>query len=423
MNIIIGFLKKHYEKLILGFLLLIFIALLIFLAFLVRETREKKAASGTSINYTDAASKKKIAHKDEYDINKSLKFTVWEKKAAVATGKTATGKDAAKISAVDYTEDFVMPVPLTICPECRKAIPEADFKFPMDDGKYHCSLCRNALRPPMILVEEDEGKDTDKDGMPDQYEIRYQKYGYRIDDRFDADRDLDSDGFTNLEEYYCDMDPLNPKQQPSDKKNFKGRLPYDTLLKCINIEIKTYSFRVLSMNNEKVKVRYPRMYKDPRTGVLKKHPTRDNRPDLKAGQTFQSLDENIKVVSVSRNEVVFEDLYTGDKIRISNTQRNRDIVSPYPRAEIEFRMDLGPGKNKKVKTGDKISYGNAVTGVDEYTVHKVSTEDGTLELKNKDGKVIAIGKTMEFDKIFADNKAKKDARNQAGPKQREKIRE
>ena len=68
MNIIIGFLKKHYEKLILGVLLLIFIALLIFLAFLVRETNAKKKEGGKSRNYTDAASKKKIAHKDEYDI-------------------------------------------------------------------------------------------------------------------------------------------------------------------------------------------------------------------------------------------------------------------------------------------------------------------------------------------------------------------
>ena len=46
MNIIIGFLKKHYEKLILGVLLLIFIALLIFLAFLVRETNAKKKEGG-----------------------------------------------------------------------------------------------------------------------------------------------------------------------------------------------------------------------------------------------------------------------------------------------------------------------------------------------------------------------------------------
>ena len=33
-----------------------------------------------------------------------------------------------------------------------------------------------------------------------------------------------------------------------------------------------------------------------------------------------------------------------------------------------------------------------------------------------------IGKAMEFDRIFAENKAKKDAKNQEGPTQKEQIR-
>ena len=435
MNIVLAFLKKHYEKLILGFLLLIFIALLIFLAFLVRETREIKAASGTSTIYTDDAKSKKIAEKPEYVINDTMKFSLWNRKETADSGRTAAadnkkddrktvsaGNNEAENNEANYYEDFVMPIPLTICPECRKAIPEADFKFPREDGKYHCSLCLKALRPPMILVEEDEGKDTDKDGMPDKYEAKFQKYGYRTDDSSDANRDLDGDGFTNIEEYYCDMDPLNPKQMAKDEKHYKGRLPYDTLLRCVNIAIKTYSFRVNTMDNNRVKVIIPKMYKDPRTGVWKKHPTMDDRPYLKPGQTFQSQDENIKVVSVKSNEVVFEDLYTGDKLVINYSQRNKPIVSPYPRAEVEFRLELGSGKNRKVKAGDKLAYGNAVTGTDEYTVQKINTEEGTLELKDRTGKVIVIGKAMEFDRIFAENKAKKDAKNQEGPTQKEQIR-
>ena len=429
MNILLSFLKKHYEKLILGVLLLVFIGLLIFLAFLVRETKKIKAASGTSTIYTDDAKSKKIAEKPEYVIGDSLKFSLWNKKGMDIAGSKNDGKKTASAenkkeadNEADYFEDFVMPIPLTICPECRKAIPEADFKFPHEDGKYHCSLCKKTLRPPMIIVEEDEGKDTDKDGMPDKYEAKYQKYGYRLDDRTDAGRDLDSDGFTNLEEYYCDMDPLNPKKIATDAKHYKGRLPYDTLLRCVNVEIKTYSFKVNTMDNNRVKVIIPKMYKDPRTGIWKKHPTDDDRPYLKPGQTFQSQDENLKVISVKSNEVVFEDLYNGDKLVINYSQRNKPIVSPYPRAEVEFRNELGPGKNKKVKAGDKLAYGNVVTGVDEYTVEKVNTEEGTLELKDKSGRKTVIGKAMEFDKIFAENKAKKDAKNQEGPTQREQIR-
>ena len=146
MNIVLAFLKKHYEKLILGFLLLIFIALLIFLAFLVRETREIKAASGTSTIYTDDAKSKKIAEKPEYVINDTMKFSLWNRKETADSGRTAAadnkkddrktvsaGNNEAENNEANYYEDFVMPIPLTICPECRKAIPEADFKFPRED--------------------------------------------------------------------------------------------------------------------------------------------------------------------------------------------------------------------------------------------------------------------------------------------------
>ena len=53
--------------------------------------------------------------------------------------------------------------------------------------------------------------DDDNDGMPDGYEI---ENGFNPLDAGDADLDADSDGYTNLKEYYAGSDPNNPKSPP-----------------------------------------------------------------------------------------------------------------------------------------------------------------------------------------------------------------
>ena len=46
--------------------------------------------------------------------------------------------------------------------------------------------------------------DSDKDGMPDDYEI---KYGLNPKDASDAKGDLNNDGYTNIEEYINGVNP------------------------------------------------------------------------------------------------------------------------------------------------------------------------------------------------------------------------
>ena len=65
-------------------------------------------------------------------------------------------------------------------------------------------------------------KDTDNDGMPDEWEV---KYGLNPKDASDAVKDCNGDGYTNIEKYINGIDP-STKVDWSDWKN-----NYDTLAK------------------------------------------------------------------------------------------------------------------------------------------------------------------------------------------------
>ena len=65
-------------------------------------------------------------------------------------------------------------------------------------------------------------KDTDMDGMPDEWE---KKYGLNPNDPSDANGDLSGDGYTNIEKYINGIDP----KKKVDWKELKNN--YDTLAK------------------------------------------------------------------------------------------------------------------------------------------------------------------------------------------------
>jgi pectate lyase len=58
-----------------------------------------------------------------------------------------------------------------------------------------------------ILASGTAPRDTDKDGMPDDWEVRY---GLNPSDPVDGAWDVDGDGYTNIEEYLNGTDPNSP---------------------------------------------------------------------------------------------------------------------------------------------------------------------------------------------------------------------
>ena len=84
--------------------------------------------------------------------------------------------------------------------ECQKPIPYAAETCPFCGGKQP------------VPRESDPGLDSDKDGISDKVE---NLLGLNPQDPADAKGDLDSDGFSNLEELAEKTDPKDPKSHPA----------------------------------------------------------------------------------------------------------------------------------------------------------------------------------------------------------------
>ncbi len=70
-------------------------------------------------------------------------------------------------------------------------------------------------------------KDSDKDGMPDEWEIKYAKLGLDPHNPADAPKDCNGDGYTNIEKYINGIDPTQYKDWSNPLNNHDTLLPAD----------------------------------------------------------------------------------------------------------------------------------------------------------------------------------------------------
>lgn len=94
---------------------------------------------------------------------------------------------------------------------------------PIPHGVEKCPFC-GVEQPKEIKV----AIDTDKDGIPNDVEVAW---GLNPNDPADANEDLDSDGFTNLEEYIAKTDPKDRNSHPDylDSLSVDGKPETKTL--------------------------------------------------------------------------------------------------------------------------------------------------------------------------------------------------
>ena len=74
---------------------------------------------------------------------------------------------------------------------------------------------RKSEEAAVVQIEQKEKTDTDQDGLPNDWEVRY---SLDPSDSSDAQKDLDKDSYSNLDEYIGGSDPADPNSFPGKIK-------------------------------------------------------------------------------------------------------------------------------------------------------------------------------------------------------------
>ena len=192
-------LKQHYEKVILGALLLGFILSLVYLLAMIDTAGD---VTSDQLRFQPSAAKYEVENFNSREFQ--IKHILGER------GQWSARVEEKKNGMVT---ELASPYYGIRCSGCKKIVPRA---YVQEHRK--CPLCGKELaEPPEItdMTQDIGGIDSDGDGMPDAYEDRM---GFNKNDPGDASRDADGDGFSNLYEYLMGTDPTDPKSFPGFEK-------------------------------------------------------------------------------------------------------------------------------------------------------------------------------------------------------------
>ncbi|MCI5778490.1 MAG: hypothetical protein MR051_01500 [Lentisphaeria bacterium] len=205
------FLKRHYEKVILLGLFVLFIALMFMVQGIIGRTQE--------ISEKDLQLPKREAdHEMVNDKDKMFDPEYMWKDTKLVWNDGASRDPQSNIAGFS---DLVHVFPIAICPYCNDPLKSDNIKLiPLDnfsskDVKRSCPVCHHELPAPQerkkMYVGIKSEQDRDGDGIPNDLE---QKYSLNPDDPSDALYDNDNDGFSNYIEIANGFDPTNPASHP-----------------------------------------------------------------------------------------------------------------------------------------------------------------------------------------------------------------
>lgn len=206
-------LKKHYEKFVLGFLVLSFVAALLYLLQIMSSTHDTGSNNDTIAKNTlviqRANQKYNFGYKEEKFVLEKDDISWKERPGEGLIGYGRPG--------------LAVPVKSLRCSQCHKIMPWAQLR--KNDLRCPFEACSQDLSDPGEpgdYEKELANFDSDGDGMPDRYEIRM---GLNPNSSEDADQDKDGDKYSNWFEYYCNNNPDDVKSKPSlDKMIFLSKL-------------------------------------------------------------------------------------------------------------------------------------------------------------------------------------------------------
>ncbi len=185
-------------------------------------------------------------------------------------------------------------------PEMRIWCVRNDCRFPLSPDWKKCPQCGTEQNAKPI---ESINADSDGDGMPDEWE---RKYDLNPQDPADAELDSDEDGFTNLQEYKDGTDPLDAK----------SHMDYAMLLRVVKVEATPLPiiFKGFFMENKDGK-----QYSFGFQGATLRAKVGDRIANVN-----DKIDSGFKLVAINEDAEVIENKATGLKTKRPTAVVSRD---------------------------------------------------------------------------------------------------
>lgn len=316
--------KKHYEKVVLGFLLLSFVVSLIYLLQIMSSTHDTSSGNSEAAKNTLVIQRQNQKYefkhaKENFSITEQHKNLIWQERNG--EGLIGYGRPG-----------LAVPMKALRCSQCKKIMPWAQLR--KNEMRCPFEACSQDLRDPG--EPEDYEKilsnfDSDADGMPDRYEIRL---GLNPNSAEDADQDKDGDNFSNWFEYYC-------KTNPND---IKGVPALDKMLFLSNIEVVKLPIKLTSIStfNPSDKSSYKIFI------TIMNHDSQ-----MALGTTFTLLGKRYKIVdAVKRNTTEQGTSFSQKEDDSTIWIMPADSKDPSDRIEVRARKDVYDNKTRKAVIRD-----------------------------------------------------------------------
>lgn len=338
-NNIVTWLKGHYDKIIAFLVLFFLLGSLIHLAVRIGAMHSDKQ------KFEQEIGSYKPKHPDVNPVDTKIFSDVMD-----------GIENPVQLSCSGWTNKMMfVPDRRVWCVDCKKPIPFSIAK---------CSFC-GAVNPDPA---NDPLRDADKDGLLDEWE---KKHGLSSADPSDAEKDLDGDGFSNIEEFMS-----KPSTDPADAKSHPSI---------------TAKLRLLAVTRDPFKLKFRSVMKNPdeslnfglnlnTNNVTRTHFAKLGQ-DIK-GEGFKLVKyepkmekKNIPGVGIREVDVSILTLQRGDKL--IPLVKDRDVAWDEFTAKLLFTVNES---NIVVKVGNILDLKN-----EKFEVKKIDSEKESILLKDANG--------------------------------------
>ncbi len=340
-------LKKHYEKLILLLLLLIFIGLMFHVLSIVKQTGEIQDRH-LRIPTREPDYKTQDPNAEGFDVDKIFQET--------SLSWVNPGPRSKSDSGV-YT-DLAYVFKIVKCPFCGKLIPR---KY-MDEMQV-CPFCSNKEEGGANFVKPPE--DVIVPAIPD--ELR-QQYGLNSNDPDCDFYDLDGDGFSNVYEYMMQTDMGNPRIHPPLWHRLRvievGRIVLPEKFVLVNMmdsdDPKQWELQIDSSGMSNFYTIGMELEIDGRYFTIES-------VERQAGAGPDKKDRFVATMKNTEN---------GQTLRLATGEAIRSF------SDKAVLQDVANKRQYTVVVGDTVSVGDRRSGTETYRVKEFDIKEGTVLLEN-----------------------------------------